>query len=75
MTGKAVEEMTYEERKALPAKYHQPVWDGLGSPHSWICEVCWDDGLTSAWPCEVAAAPAGTNGLEIARAGGMRYAW
>jgi hypothetical protein len=43
-------EMTYEQRRALPGEYHQPHWDGLGVPHSWICAVCWDDGLTHAWP-------------------------
>lgn len=65
--------LTYEERKALPARYHQPHWDGMGVPHNWMCSVCWDDGLTHAWPCEVAQA--GNNGLEIARAGGLSYSW
>lgn len=67
------EEMTFEQRKALPAAWHQPHWDGLGEPHSWICTVCWDDGLTTLWPCEVANA--GNNGLEIARTHGLSYSW
>lgn len=65
--------LTFTERKALPAKYHQPYWDGLGSPHSWICAVCWDDGETTGWPCEVANA--GNNGLAIAQHSGMEYVW
>jgi hypothetical protein len=67
------EELNYAQRQALPAAYHQPHWDGLGEPHSWICTVCWDDGLQTPWPCE--AARSGNNGLEIARAGGLSYSW
>lgn len=66
-------ELTYEQRKALPAKFHQPHWDGLGSPRSWICQVCWDDGVQHAWPCD--AASTGNNGLEIAQYGGLSYSW
>lgn len=57
-------ELTYAERVALPAPYHQPVFDGLGVPHSWQCAVCWDaeEGIVTAWPC----APATTGGVELA---------
>jgi len=67
------EELNYAQRQALPAAWHRPHWDGLGVPHSWICTVCWDDGLVTAWPCEVAQA--GNNGLEIAQAIGLSYSW
>jgi hypothetical protein len=67
------EELTYSQRRALPAAYHQPHWDGLGVPHSWVCQVCWDDGETTAWPCE--AANTGNAGLEVARAAGLSYSW
>jgi hypothetical protein len=65
--------LTSEERKSLPAKYHQPHWEGLGTPHMWICAVCWDDGSVTSWPCEVANT--GNNGREIAIAGGLEYSW
>lgn len=63
--------LTYEERQALPAEYHQPHWDGLGTPHSWICQVCWDDGLQTFWPCE----PATRGGKAVAEAAGLSYSW
>lgn len=67
-------ELTYEQRQALPAKFHQPHWMGLTQPRTWICAVCWDDdGTVHGWPCDVANA--GDNGLEIANTGGMRVSW
>jgi hypothetical protein len=47
--------MTEEQRKALPPRFHTPVYDDLGTPKLWLCAVCWGDGSVSAWPCEVAA--------------------
>lgn len=64
-------DMTEEERMALPATYHRPLFDGLGEPHSWICEVCWGDGWQTSWPCD----PATSGGLELAQGSGMRYVW
>jgi hypothetical protein len=66
-----VTELTYEQRRALPAALHQPFYDGLAVPHSWCCSVCWDEGLTHAWPCDVATA----HGVEVAKAGGMDFSW
>lgn len=63
--------MTYLERQALPARHHTPHFDGLASPHSWICSVCWDEGETRAWPC--AAATAG--GVGLAQALGLGFSW
>ena len=63
-------ELTAEERAALPAAYHQPVWMDLTTPRSWICAQCWGDGWTSAWPCAVAA----QDGKAVALAGGMQVA-
>ncbi|MFI6496855.1 hypothetical protein [Nonomuraea typhae] len=45
---------TIEERRKLPARFHVPVWDGDGKPNSWLCAVCWEDGVVYGWPCEVA---------------------
>lgn len=63
-------ELTEEERIALPAEYHQPVWMDLTTPKSWICSQCWGDGWQSEWPCKVAA----ENGKAVAVAGGMKVA-
>lgn len=62
-------EMTYDERRALPARYHQPVYDDLSTPGGWHCAVCWcaDDAFTVSWPCDVAQ----REGATVARAGGM----
>lgn len=49
-----IEELTFAERQALPAVYHQPVWYDLGTPSLWICSVCWDDGEMTGWPCATA---------------------
>jgi hypothetical protein len=48
------EEQTLALRAALPARFHVPTWYDLATPHSWICEVCWAEGITSAWPCATA---------------------
>lgn len=47
-------DLTDEEKAALPARFHIPVWSGDASPHAWICQVCWGDGWTSGWPCATA---------------------
>lgn len=66
--GRSVnEELTYLERRALPAVYHQPFWDGNASPAAWICQVCWDDGVSHAWPCT----PAKRGGGAIADYAGL----
>lgn len=65
------QELTPEERQALPAECHRPVWDGMGTPHLWQCAVCWGDGWTTSWPCE----PARAGGLVLARALGLDYHW
>lgn len=44
-------DLTDEQRKALPARFHTPVFDGLGQPNMWLCQVCWGDGWVSQWPC------------------------
>jgi hypothetical protein len=61
-------ELTYAERVALPPAYHQPFFDGLGVPHSWLCAVCWDDDLVTSWPCE----PATAGGVELAAHLGLK---
>lgn len=67
----AAGEMTEQQRLTLPAELHQPHWDGLGEPHSWICMVCWGDGWQTSWPCAIAT----QHGRDVAEAGGMAYAW
>jgi hypothetical protein len=64
-------DLTDDEREALPAAYHRPVFDGMARPHSWICAACWGDGWTTQWPCE----PATAGGLELAKAIGLEYNW
>lgn len=61
--------MTFLERQALPARHHTPHFDGLATPHSWICSVCWDEGETAAWPC----APATSGGVELAQSLGLGF--
>jgi hypothetical protein len=63
-------ELTEEERVALPAGYHQPVWMDLSTPGYWMCAQCWGEGTSTAWPCEVAA----KDGKAVALAGGMKVA-
>ncbi|WP_329521226.1 hypothetical protein [Spirillospora sp. NBC_01491] len=48
-------EMTLEHKAALPARFHVPVFEALGSPQMWLCAVCWDEGTTSRWPCATAS--------------------
>ena len=62
-----IEELTYADRQALPAVYHQPVWCDLATPATWICSVCWDDGVTHGWPC----GPAARDGRPIADYAGL----
>lgn len=62
--------MTYDQRQALPATHHRPYFDGQGEPNSWICSVCWDDGVTHQWPCAQAVA----GGAELADALGLGFA-
>jgi len=52
---------TLAERQALPARFHVPVYDDTMTPKSWLCAVCWEEGMVSAWPCETAA----RNGTEV----------
>lgn len=47
-------DLTDDEKAALPARFHTPVWEGLAVPHSWVCAVCYGDGWTTAWPCKTA---------------------
>lgn len=63
-------ELTYEERVALPARFHRPLFMDLSTPSYWMCTACWDDdGLTTGWPC----APARAGGLEVAKACGLEF--
>lgn len=62
---------TMAQRQALPARLHQPHWDGMGVPHGWICQVCWDDGVQTLWPCDVAT----EGGKAVAEASGMSFSW
>jgi hypothetical protein len=47
-------DMTDEQKAALPARFHTPVWEGNAVPHSWVCAVCWGDGWVTRWPCKTA---------------------
>ena len=66
-----ISEMPEEDRVNAPAELHQPHWDGLGAPHSWICTACWGDGWQTPWPCEIAT----KHGKAVAQAGGLDYSW
>lgn len=46
---------TLEEREKLPARFHTPHWMGDCTPTSWVCNVCWDEGSTTRWPCKAAS--------------------
>lgn len=48
-------EMTMEEKAALPARFHIPRFDDLGSPNMWLCSVCWGDCIVTQWPCATAS--------------------
>lgn len=43
-----------EENAKLPARFHIPVFDDLGKPNSWLCAVCWEEGVVTGWPCATA---------------------
>ncbi|TXS48899.1 hypothetical protein [Streptomyces sp. OR43] len=43
-----------EENAKLPVRFHIPVFDDCGEPNSWLCAVCWEDGVVSQWPCKTA---------------------
>lgn len=45
---------TLEEREKLPPRFHVPHWLDTCTPRSWVCAVCWDDGITTSWPCATA---------------------
>jgi hypothetical protein len=47
-------DLTDEQKAALPARFHTPVWEGNAVPHSWVCAVCWGDGWVTRWPCKTA---------------------
>lgn len=71
MSGLDVQGLTDEERVALPAVHHAPVFDALRlPPYAWICAVCWGEGWTTGWPCD----PAVAGGRELGHALGLRVA-
>ena len=37
MITENIDDLTTEERIALPAEDHRPGFDALGKPNSWIC--------------------------------------
>ncbi|ARX81603.1 hypothetical protein SMD44_01001 [Streptomyces alboflavus] len=43
-----------EENEQLPARFHVPVFDDCGVPNSWLCAVCWEEGVVVGWPCATA---------------------
>jgi hypothetical protein len=47
-------EMSEDDKRALPARFHVPTFDDCGVPNAWLCRVCWGEGSVSAWPCEAA---------------------
>jgi len=63
--------LSEQERQALPAVFHAPVFEDLGKPHAWICAVCWGDGWMTKWPCR----PAITGGKELGEALGLEVHW
>ncbi|MFE9448340.1 hypothetical protein [Streptomyces sp. NPDC006739] len=44
--------MTEEEVRALPARFHIPVF--VEPVRAWVCAVCWGDGWSTRWPCKTA---------------------
>lgn len=52
-----VVEMTMEQRRALPARFHTPQWMD-SSPGLFMCRVCWDgeEMTVTEWPCPSAVA-------------------
>lgn len=63
-------ELDADVRQTLPPQFHQPFFDGLGTPNAWLCTACWDEGQTTQWPCHVACA----HGADVARAIGVGWA-
>ncbi|MFC8447592.1 hypothetical protein [Kitasatospora sp. NPDC057223] len=51
-----LEDMTDDERTALPARFHTPAFVESSTPKAWLCAVCWGDGWATSWPCETATA-------------------
>jgi hypothetical protein len=48
-------DMTMEQKAALPRRFHTPAWmDSI--PGVWCCRVCWEEGVTVGWPCEIGRA-------------------
>ncbi|MFF1544143.1 hypothetical protein [Streptomyces sp. NPDC058291] len=43
-----------EENAKLPPRFHIPVFDDCGVPNSWLCAVCWEEGVVTGWPCATA---------------------
>lgn len=54
-------DLTDDERRALPARFHTPQFDSLGKPNAWLCRVCWGDGWVTQWPCKAAQ----ENGTQV----------
>jgi hypothetical protein len=49
-TYEALTDLTMEQKAALPARFHTPVWSD-STPGAFICSVCWVEGETVSWPC------------------------
>jgi hypothetical protein len=47
-------DLTDEQRAALPARFHIPVFDGDGVPNAWLCAACWGADWVAKWPCATA---------------------
>jgi hypothetical protein len=54
-------DLTDDERRALPARFHTPHFDSVGTPNAWLCRVCWGDGWVTQWPCKAAQ----ENGTQV----------
>lgn len=52
-------DLTDEQRRSLPPRFHTPQFDRDGVPAAWLCRVCWGDGWVTRWPCATAAAHGG----------------
>lgn len=46
--------MSEEELRALPPRFHIPVFMDSCTPTMWVCAVCWGDGWSTQWPCPTA---------------------
>lgn len=58
--GEELLDLTLEEKAALPAHFHTPVWSET-TPGAFVCRVCWTEGVMTGWPCETAQA----NGAHV----------